>query len=182
MALAHGFVSTGSSGSHLGGIFYALWSTSLIYLTHGNRKTTWTLTIDAISWLNYCQSSLSTSTHTHRHTDRQTGECLSCLLYSWRKRDHLRTMVVLYSHLRFSQTNVQIYSIDYVSVYSKRARILINFPCYNLRLPPAPSGTEWMTYTSYLLCATAAWWPLCARKIWNLWTNETAKSMPSTYI
>ena len=114
----------------------------LTYLTHDNRKTTWTLTIDAISLLNYCQSSLSTRTHTQ--TDRQTGECLSCLLYSWRKRDHLRThgspvQTITYD---FSQTNVQIYSIDYVSVYSKKVRILINFPCYNLRLPPAPSGVR----------------------------------------
>ena len=78
--LCHGFFHTStltpqwpdnvtwSSGSHFGGIVHALWSTWLTYLTNGNRKTTWTLTIDAILLLNYCQSSLSTRTHTHRQT------------------------------------------------------------------------------------------------------------------
>ena len=112
MASAHGFVKPGSFGSHLGGIFHALWSTSLTYLTHGNKKTNWTLTIDAISLLNYRQ--LSTRTHTHRHK----GECLSCLLYSRRKRDHLRTHGSPVQTITndFPQTNVQMYSFHWLCV------------------------------------------------------------------
>ena len=80
------------------------------------------------------------------NTHTQTDRWITILPVLFRKkRDHLcnhgsPVQTITYD---FSHTNVQINSIDYVSVYSKKARILINLSCYNLRMPPAPSG-DWV--------------------------------------
>ena len=179
MASAHGFVPTGSFDSHLGGIFHAVWSTSLKYLTHGNRKTTRTLTIDAISLLNYCQLSLSTRTH----TGRQANAYLACYIPKESRITCVPT-VVLYnqSPTTFLKRMSRYIPLIVCQYTAKKPGSWLTFPVTTQGCPLHLAGlSEWHTWPLYYV-RTAAWWPLCAergcRQMYNKCQERTIEEIP----